>query len=274
MHPILVDFGTWDLPWLGPTPIFLPTYGLLFATGALLAWWWLQRRAASLGLPAEPVFNLCFYTLLAGIAGAKLALVVVDFDYYLRDPAALLGTIRTAGVLIGGVACGVIVFILYARRHGLPALVLADAGVAPLALAQAIGRLGCFAAGCCWGVPTSGWCSVTFTDPAANAQTGVPLHEPRLPVQLFQAGTDLALAGVLTLLWRRRLRPAGTVFWAYAVLYGFERSVIEIWRGDASRGLWLGGAVSTSQILGGIGVAVGLVMLARGALARRRAEDG
>jgi len=272
MHPILVDFGTWDLPWLGPTSIVLPTYGVLFALGALVAWWWLQRRAGTLGLPAEPVFNLCFYTLLAGIVGAKLSLVVVELDYYVKNPAALLGTIRSAGVLLGGVLCGVIVFVVYARRHGLPAFALADAGVAPLALAQAVGRLGCLAAGCCYGVPTSSWCAVTFTDPAANAQTGVPLHIPLLPVQLFEAGADLVLAGVLTVLWRIRPRPAGTVFWTYVLLYGLERSVIELWRGDDVRGLWLGGIVSTSQIVGGIGVAVALVMLARGALGRRRSE--
>ena len=271
MHPILIDFGTYDLPLLGTTHLTLPTYGVLFALGALVAWWWFVARARHLKLPKEPVFDLAFYTLLGGLVGAKLTLIVIDLPYYAANPGEILGTIRSAGVLMGGVFVGAGTFVVYARRRGLPLGELADAIVAPLALAQGIGRLGCFAAGCCYGVAQDAWCAIRFTSEAAHNQTGVPLMTPLLPVQLFEFAFDLALALVLTLVWRRRPRPAGTVLWLYFVLYGAGRATLELWRGDTSRGLWLGGAISTSQLFSLAAVAIGAFFLVRDRIRAARA---
>jgi phosphatidylglycerol:prolipoprotein diacylglycerol transferase len=223
-------------------------------------------------VPEDKLFNLSFYTLLAGILGAKAALVLVDFDVYVRHPRMLLGTVRTAGVVIGGVIAGAIVFFLYARRHGLPLFRLGDAIAAPLALGQAVGRLGCHSAGCCWGVPACDQChlAVTFTDPVAASQTGVPLNIPLVPTQLLHMTGNLALTLLLTLLWRRKLEPAGTVFWFYVLLYSISRGVIEFWRGDEQRGLFFGDTVSTSQLLSLGGILLASIMLARGGLPHRR----
>lgn len=265
MHPILIDFGTRDLPWLGPTHLFLPTYGLLFATGALVAWWWFMRRARTLGFEGEPAFNLGFYSLLGGILGAKLTLLLVESRYYFDHPGEILGSLRSAGVLMGGVLCGAIVFAAYAKRHKMPLYRLGDAAAAPLAMAQAVGRLGCFSAGCCYGKPApEGFpFSVTFTSTVANAQTGVPLGLALIPTQTIQAANDLLLAIVLTWMWRRRIQPDGTVFWWYVVLYGATRGLIEFWRGDTLRGVWFHGSASTSQILSLLAVAFGTFMLIR-----------
>lgn len=267
MFPTLLDFGTHDLPLLGETHLALPTYGTLFAAATILAWWWFLRRGRTLGIPEEQLFNLSFYTVLAGIFGAKLTLVVVDWQRYLQHPGELWGTLRSAGVLMGGVAVGALVFVIYARRQGLPLHLLGDAIAAPLAFAQSVGRLGCFCAGCCWGRPAAedAWFSLTFTDPAAHA----PLHSARVPTQLYQMVNDLLLALLLTWLWRREPRPAGTVFWVYVLVYSVTRGVIEFWRGDASRGLYFGDAVSTSQLIGAAGVALALAMLIRGRLGLR-----
>lgn len=263
MHPILVDFGTVNLPGLGPTHLFLPTYGVIFAAGALIAWSWFLKRARELALPQDTVFNLAFYTLLAGLLGAKLTLIVVDRDYYLANPAEILATLRSAGVLMGGVLLGALVFVFYAWKHKLPVRQLGDAIVAPVALAQGIGRLGCFAAGCCYGIGSQAWCAVRFTSETAHAQTGVPLNTPILPVQIFELLFDLALALLLTVLWRRHPRPAGTVGWVYLVVYGAGRGLLELVRGDAVRGLWWGGAVSTSQLFSALSILVGLFFLVR-----------
>ncbi len=263
MHPILIDFGTFDLPLFGSTHLFLPSYGVIFALGALAAWSWFVARARRLKLPQEPVFNLAFYTLLAGLLGAKLTLIVVDLPYYLAHPADILGTIRSAGVLMGGVLGGGVAFILYARKHRLPLGELADAIAAPLVLAQGIGRLGCYAAGCCYGVASDAWCAVRFNSVAAHHQTGVPLGTPLAPVRLIEFAFDLGLALILTFAWRRRLQPPGTVLWIYFVIYGAGRATIEIWRGDSVRGLWLGGFVSTSQLFSVAAVAIGAFFLIR-----------
>ena len=250
MHPILLDFGTHDLPFLGTTHLFLPTYGLLFALGVVVAWWWFLRRAAGLGVNADRAFNLTFYTLVGGLIGAKASLVIVEWRYFLANPAELLGTLRTAGVLMGGLLVGAAVFVLYVFRQKLPLHRLGDAIAAPLALAQGLGRLGCYSAGCCWGVESPGlWCAVAFTDPVAAERTGVPLNVPLFPAQLVQMGSDLALAGILTLLFRRKIRPYGSTFLWYVLLYSVTRGLIEVWRGDDVRGLYFGGTLSTSQII-------------------------
>lgn len=269
MHPILIDFGWHEIPVFGRTHLFLPTYGVLFAAGALLAWWWFMRRARTLHVSEEKVFNLGFYALLAGILGAKTTLILVEWRYYLQHPAEVWGSIRSAGVLMGGVLCGSIVFTLYARRSELPLLRLGDAAAAPLALAQSIGRLGCFSAGCCYGVPGKRF-AITFTDPVAAAQTGVPLNVPLVPTQLLQMGNDLLLAAVLTWLWRRRLATEGAVFWWYVLLYGVTRGIIEFWRGDTVRGLYFDGHASTSQLFAAIAVVFAAVMLLRGRRMRGR----
>jgi phosphatidylglycerol:prolipoprotein diacylglycerol transferase len=250
MHPILLDFGTHNLPFFGTSHLFLPTYGFLFALGVVAGWWWFLRRAVRIGVDPDRAFNLTFYTLVAGIVGAKAALVLVSWRYYLLNPAEILSTLRIAGVLMGGILAGAAVFVLYVLRQRLPLHRLGDAIAAPLALSQAIGRLGCLSAGCCWGVPSPRlWCALTFTDPVARERTGVPLGTPLFPAQLVEMAADFLLALILTLLYRRRVRPDGTTFLVYVLTYSVFRGAIEIWRGDEQRGLWFGGALSTSQIL-------------------------
>jgi phosphatidylglycerol:prolipoprotein diacylglycerol transferase len=274
MYPILIDLGTHDLPIFGEQHLFLPTYGFLFALGVVIAWVWFMRRARGMGLPEDRLFNLTFYSVLAGIIGAKLLLIIVDWRVYLEHPAEILGTIRSAGVLMGGVAAAGLTWTFYCRRFGLPLFPLADAVAAPLILAQAMGRLGCFSAGCCWGVPVdpSAGMAVTFTDPQAHAQTGVPLGVALFPTQLTEMTYDLVLVVVLTLMWRRRAQPAGTVFWTYVLLYSLGRATIEFWRGDTHRGVYFGDLVSTSQMIAAVAALLAAMMLLRGWQHRRQAD--
>lgn len=270
MFPILIELGRFELPLFGETHLFLPSYGALFAVAVLIAWSWFMRRARSLGLPEEQLFNQTFYCLLGGIFGAKALLVLVDLPYYLENPAAILGTLRSAGVLLGGIIVGGIVFTLYGRKHGLPLRRLLDAIAAPVALAQAIGRLGCFCAGCCWGVPAApdNSFAVTFTHEAASTARAF-LGLPLVPTQLIQMLHDLLLSGLLTWLWRRDRLPQGSIFWLYVMIYSVGRSVVEIWRGDVSRGVYFNELLSTSQALSVVGFVLAAAMLVRGFLRRR-----
>jgi len=112
--------------------------------------------------------------------------------------------------------------------------------------------------------------AVTFTHPQAIA-SGRFFGQPLLAVQLIEATVDLALVVVLTVLWRRRPRPEGTVMWTYLLLYSTARLIIEFYRGDVGRGLYFSDQFSTSQLFAISGILVGAFMLIRGRWASRSA---
>jgi phosphatidylglycerol---prolipoprotein diacylglyceryl transferase len=120
-------------------------------------------------------------------------------------------------------------------------------------LGHAIGRLGCFAAGCCYGKPTALPWAVTFHSEAAARISGTPLNVGLHPTQLYEAAAEFL--NFLLLVWLGpKQRFSGQILGAYFILYGAERGVIEFFRGDPGRNLMFGGAVSLMQI-----VSVGLV---------------
>ena len=82
---------------------------------------------------------------------------------------------------------------------------------------------------------------------------------------------DLLLVVVLTLLWRRRPKPEGTVMWCYVLLYSLARLTIEFYRGDIDRGLYFSERLSTSQLFAVAGLVVAAFMLIRGRFPRRGA---
>src|SRR6185295_5775427 len=113
------------------------------------------RLAVSLarreGIDAARIVDLGIVTLLTGFIGAKLTLYLVDARYYLDNPVEILKNLRSAGVFYGGFALAAGAALLYVRRHQLPVGRVADLAAPPLALGQAIGRIGCLMAGCCYG---------------------------------------------------------------------------------------------------------------------------
>jgi phosphatidylglycerol:prolipoprotein diacylglycerol transferase len=140
---------------------------------------------------------------------------------------------------------------------------LLDAFVPATALGQAIGRLGCFAAGCCFGTPSDASWAVTFTSPDAAALGGTPLHQALHPVQLYDALAHVVLfAGLLVL--HRRMQFRGRLLGLWCVAEGFTRFFIESFRGDGGRGLWLDSDwLSTGRITALLMMALGAYLLQR-----------
>jgi phosphatidylglycerol:prolipoprotein diacylglycerol transferase len=132
-----------------------------------------------------------------------------------------------------------------------------------VALGHAIGRIGCFLAGCCWGRECSSPWAVTFTDPAAERNVGVPLNVPLHPTQLYEALGNLLILALLLTFENRRWK--GQTFAWYLGAYAILRGTLEFFRGDP-RGSVLDGAVSTSQLiaLAGLAAAVGISWWNRG----------
>jgi phosphatidylglycerol:prolipoprotein diacylglycerol transferase len=193
---------------------------------------------------------------------------VVDFDTFRENPRELVTLLRSGGVFYGGLIAAVAVAFWYLRRHGMPLWSVTDAFAPGIALGHVIGRLGCFFAGCCYGKATDVPWAVTFSSTYAAQNVGTPLNVALHPTQLYEAGAELVILGLLLLLERKGRPFAGRTFWSYMLMYGVTRFVIEIYRGDP-RGMV--GDFSTSQFVSLLLVPVSIVMLL--VLARRNAPE-
>lgn len=250
MYPKLFELG----------PLNLYTYGLLLALSYLLGLHLAVKRGEQRGISRSQMMDLGIYVIVAAFAGAKLLLVVVDFDHFAENPADLFSLFRAGGVFYGGLILATIVSIWYVRRHRLPIWDVGDAIAPGIALGHVTGRLGCFLGGCCYGRPTDVPWAVTFTSPEAAANVGTPLGIALHPTQLYEAGAELLiLIGLLA--FERRGRPfPGRTFFSYLVVYGVSRFAIEFYRGDP-RGFVFGSLISTSQLISLLLIPVSLVML-------------
>jgi phosphatidylglycerol:prolipoprotein diacylglycerol transferase len=243
------------IPWLG---ISLSTYGLLLAIALLLALWWTARLAQKDGLPKNKVYDLGLYVLASGLIGSKLLMVITEWDEIGGDLRHVfsLDVLRSGGVYYGGFLVGLAVSVFLVKLWHLPWRKTADAFAPSIALAHAIGRLGCFSAGCCWGKPTTSWLGVRFTE-KAHTLTGVPIDAALVPTQLIEAAANLLIFAALSLL-RKKKTFDGQIMLSYLMLYSAARFTIEFWRDDP-RGQVLG--LSTSQFISAIVFPIALVLM-------------
>jgi phosphatidylglycerol:prolipoprotein diacylglycerol transferase len=250
MHPILFKVGSW--------PVY--SYGVLLALAYLAALQMAVVRARHAGLDGARIMDLGIYLIIAALIGAKLMLVVVDFNEFRANPAELLSVVRAGGVFYGGLLAALGAAFWLVRRYRLPMWTTADLFAPGIALGHIIGRFGCLMAGCCFGKPTTLPWGITFTDPAAAMNVGTTLNTPLHPTQLYDAGAELLIL-IYLLVTERRGRPfPGRTFWMYMVLYGVSRFIIEFYRGD-DRGMIFG--ISTSQAVSLVIVPLAFIMLIR-----------
>ena len=249
MYPELFSLG----------PITVYSYGVLLAISYLVGLWLAMRRARAWGLDANRVLDLGIYIIIAALIGAKLLLLVVDFDQFRQSPADLMSLARSGGVFYGGLILAVLVAFWYVHKHRLPLWTTCDVFAPGIALGHLTGRLGCLAAGCCYGRPTSLPWGITFTNPLAAANVGTPLGIPLHPTQIYEAGAELLILVVL-LATEKRGRPfPGRTFWGYMFLYAVSRYIIENYRGDPRGTVF--GIFSTSQFISLVLAPLSLAML-------------
>ncbi len=250
MHPKILDLG----------PVTIHTYGLLLAVAFITGIWLASRNARKHGLNPDSIWNMGLLIIFAALVGAKALLFVSDFSYYSRNPGEIfsLSTLRSTGVFYGGLILALAAAAWYVKHARLPGWQVADVAAPGIPLGHAIGRLGCFSAGCCYGKPTDLPWGVTFTDPYAYENVGVPLNVPLHPTQLYEAaGNFLLFLYLMRRLARRRFR--GQIILEYMMLYAALRFVIEFYRDD-ERGFVLHGLLSTSQVIGLAAILCGSVL--------------
>lgn len=255
MHPILFH--------LGSIPIY--TYGVLVAAGFLIALFYGRWQAVRVGLNPDLIWNYGIYGILVALLCSKLWLVVSDWQAYAANPSQIfsVATLQSAGTFYGGVVGGIVWTIVYTRITKMPLLAVLDVAAAPVALGHAIGRIGCFVAGCCYGKPTSLPWGVTFTSPIAERIAGTPLNVALHPTQLYESAAEF-LNFVLLVWLGTRQRFTGQLIGAFFVLYGIERGAIEFFRDDPGRTLMFHDAVSLMQIVSVGLIFAGLLLWRRG----------
>jgi phosphatidylglycerol---prolipoprotein diacylglyceryl transferase len=227
-----------------------PTYGFLVALGVLTGLIVTVKLAKGQRINPDSAWNLGVLVVLMAIVGAKVLLVINDFSYYMSHPADLfsLSMLQAGGVFYGGVLAAIATAIYYMRKHHMPALRTCDTFAPGVALGHAIGRIGCFSAGCCFGKPTDHWFGVTFTNPLANIVSGTPLNVPLYPTQLIESAVEFI--NFLILLWMiKHKKFEGQVIGSYLFLYGVARFFIEFIRNDPERGSMFGGAITGTQFI-------------------------
>lgn len=225
MHPILFEFGNFKIY----------SYGVMVALGFLIAIYLASREAQRQGVASQQVFDIGLYALLFGIAGARALHVFLDFRYYLARPLDIIMINRGGLAFHGGLLAGTIGAWFFIRRNSMPLWKVADIIIPYVALGQAVGRIGCFLNGCCYGTPTY-----------LPIGIRLPGHILRLhPSQLYSSIFLLLSFIVLKKIYQKK-KTDGVVFFSYLAIFSSGRFFIDFFRGDL-RGVLFG--LKTSQLI-------------------------
>jgi len=193
----------------------------MVAAGVLAGSLIFQRLARQNSYPSELASQIILWSVLWGIAGGRLLHVAVQFPYYYRNPFEII-SIRNGGLAAEGAVLSALAFIiLYSKIKQFNLRKTLDMIAVPVPLAQAMGRLGCFLNGCCWGKPSNVPWAVKFPYLPARVH----------PTQLYYAASHILLFILLLTLYKKKLKD-GMVFSAYIMCFALIRYTIDNFRGD------------------------------------------
>jgi phosphatidylglycerol---prolipoprotein diacylglyceryl transferase len=217
---------------------YLPTYGVLVASGVLIGLWISVRNSEKQGINGDDAWNLGILVVLAGIIGAKILYIINDWSFYSKNWREIfsINTMQAGGVFSGGLIGALLMAAWYMQRHHMPTLRTTDAFAPGLAFGHVLGRFGCFSAGCCYGKPTSHFWGVIFTNPLANSVSGTPLGVRIEPTQLIEAAAEFCNFLFLTWLLKRK-KFDGQVWGTFMI------------RDDPGRGEVFGGLMTGTQLI-------------------------
>jgi phosphatidylglycerol---prolipoprotein diacylglyceryl transferase len=233
MHPVFFEVG----------PLSIHTYGVMVALAFLAALRLSRATARVEHLNQTVVLDLVALLVLSGIIGARIFYVLVNIGYFLQNPWQVFAIWHGGLVFYGGFIVASIAGVFFVRKRGISVGRAADCLAPCIAIGQAIGRWGCFFAGCCYGKPTNLPWGVEYRDPLSLAPLGIRMH----PTQLYESFADLLIGLFLWLYMTRDRHDDGQIFWLYVLLYGTVRFAMELLRGD-DRGATLGG-LYPSQVI-------------------------
>jgi phosphatidylglycerol:prolipoprotein diacylglycerol transferase len=277
MYPVFFELPDW-VPFLGGQPI--TSFGVFMLLSFLTAGYVLRAELRRVGEDPEKAWDFVFMAVVGGIVGAKGYYVLLNWEQLLSDP---VGSIFARGGLVwyGGFLLATALVIYEIRRQKMSVPAVADLIAPALALAYAVGRIGCFMVGDDWGLPTDSWVGVKFprgtpattvqnieqmfgvtVDPALIEQHGqvIPVH----PTQLYEVGLSTLIFFVL---WRLRDHGhrKGWLFLLWLVLAGLERFAVEFLRAKDDRFF---GILTLAQM-----ISIGIVAFGLAGMVRMRGRE-
>ncbi len=253
MHPVLFELTAFG-------GITINSYGVMVAIGFLLGIAWVSYESKRLGENPSRNLDLMFYILVAALVGSRVFHVLIsEREAFLANPLMIFRVWRGGLVFYGGFIASLLVSAWFIRRHKMGFLKTSDIFVPGIALGHAVGRIGCFLAGCCYGraCDADKWFAVVFPK---NANSFAPAGVPLYPTQLMESAGELSIFIILFVL-RYFKKFDGQIFSAYLMLYAVLRYALEFFRGDAARGFVVDSWLSTSQFISLLIFMTGLVSM-------------
>ncbi len=236
MYPELFKLGS----------LTIHTYGFLIMVGAMLGYFYLRRTAEKeLNIEGDKIQTLAILIIFGAFVGGKVFFYFEAPSYYFNPPSNMLKNFRTGFVFYGSLLTALPLSIWYFRKQRWPMWPMMDLLAITATIIHVFGRMGCFFAGCCYGVASDLPWAVTFTHEHTKAK---PIGEALHPTQLYSV---FLIGSIFLILWmfKRHKRFEGQLFFIYLMLYAGGRSVIEIFRGDLRRGFVIEDWLSHSQFI-------------------------
>ena len=257
MRPFILEWG----------PFHVPSFFFFILFGAFLATLYGASLAKRSGLRSDPLFDMGILGVVMALVGCRVFHILVEApEYYLHRPIKVFYFWEGGFVSWGAVILVPLSLIIYYRVRGLPFWPYTDIVATMAPVIKFFVRTGCLATGCCYGRPTDVPWALTFTDPRSTAHYFFP-NTPLHPTQVYGMIGAVAVFVVVNWVYRRQ-SFAGQTTAVMAMSWAAVRFVNELFRGDADRGLWFGGWLSTGQIMTliffGFGAVVYAVMKRRG----------
>lgn len=236
-------------------PLYGPIIGIGFAIGCLIA----VYRSPRYDFPREDCFYAMLFAMIGVVVGGKILYLITDIQGIIENAAYLFGTVEGwysllggGFVFYGGLFGGLLGAYIYCRMYKLSFYTFLQAAVPVVPLIHGIGRIGCFCAGCCYGIPWDPPVGMLF-----SASPAAPHDVYLFPVQLLEAGLNFILFAVMMGIFHKpRKIPAVGV---YLIGYGIVRLICERFRYDEVRGFFLG--LSTSQWISILVIPAGVLIL-------------
>lgn len=209
MFPIICQFG----------PVTVYSYGFMLAVAAVVCTFLASRDAKKIGIPPGVIPDFTFWTVVAGILGARLFYILLNYRFFMDHPLEIV-MIQNGGLAWhGALIAATVVAVRFIRKKGLPLATMLDLIAPYAALGESIGRIGCFLNGCCFGREVA-W-GIYF-----------PVHDARLyPTQLY-AMVGLFILFLILRHYRKIAKIPGDVFVRYLLGASLLRFTIEFFRAD------------------------------------------